>query len=186
MDYSIADKNPFRSNHVSYSPEMNVNLCKEKKILFVTCLDVTRAEGKLLAEMSGNSLEEVVWVSLAEAFIKDYYDSVMRSILLSLYKQPIEYIHVVGHKKNKITPITGNQLVKAFQKEHYDSLMISQTEMEDWLNETTDMTTAIQQSVYTIRSYPLYPENIPIQGWIIDTENDIWKVVEKPIIHFSF
>lgn len=165
----------------SFRAETTRKHLKNKKVLFLTCLDVTREEGELLAQMTANSLAQIIWISTAEAVVQDHYDSAMRSILLSLYHDPIEEVHVLCHRNERTEQASGSDVVNILQNAASNPCMRSRHELENWLCEVSDRKAAMQQTVYKIRSHPFFPADIPVQGWVIDQNKEAWQVVEKPI-----
>lgn len=144
----------------------------DKKTLIVSCMDSRLTE--LLPAAMGIRNGEVKMVKNAGGLITSKYGSVMRSIIVGIYSFDIEEIFVIGHTDCGMHHFNSSVLQKEFQRYGINEDDLKEIEEDgvevfNWIKGFSNIETNIESSVNIIKSHPLVPDTVKVNGFIIDS-----------------
>jgi carbonic anhydrase len=141
-----------------------------KKLLILTCMDSRLVE--LLPHAMNLHNGDVKILKNAGALVTHPFGSVMRSILVGVYKLNVQEIAVVGHHDCGMTGLNSTEILTAAQTRGIPAntlttLKNAGIDFEGWLHGFRRPEDGVRQSVEMIRRHPLLPPRIPVHGLII-------------------
>lgn len=143
-----------------------------KKIAIVTCMD-TRLVTLLPAAM-GIKNGDVKMIKNAGGLVTDPYGDSMRALLVAIYELGVEKILIIAHTTCGVEGMRGDHFVEIMKKRGISQETISAIKsdgvaLEEWLTGFEDTDEAVRRSVELVRSHPLLPSGITVEGYVVDT-----------------
>lgn len=153
-----------------------------KKMVIFTCMESRLLE--LLHRALNLENGDAKMVKNAGAIIRKPFDSIMKSILVAIYKLKAEEVIVIGHhdcgmSNVNIEELTQSMLDRGISQDRIDTLEHSGIHIEDEFHGFDTVEESVAQSVSIIRSHPLLPDGIKVHGLVIDPETGKVDVVTE-------
>ncbi|GIP34200.1 carbonic anhydrase [Paenibacillus sp. J2TS4] len=147
------------------------NKFPDKKVAILTCMDTRLVE--LLPKALGLKNGDAKFIKNAGAVLTQPFGSAMRSILVAVYELGAREVLVVGHHGCGMTNLDAQGMVNKFIENGIDPTVIRTLEnsgirMEKFLRGFANPEDGVMQSVKMIRKHPLFPQTVPVHGFIMD------------------
>ncbi|MHA6251572.1 beta-class carbonic anhydrase [Oceanobacillus sp. CAU 1775] len=144
-----------------------------KKMVIFTCMEARLLE--LLHQAINLKNGDAKIIKNAGAIIRKPFDSIMKSILVSIYKLKAEQVLVIGHhdcgmSDVDIEALRNSMLERGIGQEIIDTLEHSGIHLEEEFHGFDTVEESVEQSVGIIRNHPLLPKGIKVHGLVIDPE----------------
>jgi carbonic anhydrase len=144
-----------------------------KKLVVVTCMDTRLVE--LLPKAMNVRNGDVMMIKVAGAVVSHPFGSVMRSILVAVYKLDAQEIAVVGHHGCGMVDLNSKDLLNrtgasGVPLNVIDTLNHSGIDLKSWLTGFDRVEDSVLASVEMIKHHPLLPKNLPVHGMVMDPE----------------
>ena len=141
-----------------------------KKLLILTCMDSRLVE--LLPHAMNLHNGDVKILKNAGALVTHPFGSVMRSILVGVYKLNVQEIAVIGHHDCGMTGLNSTEILDkavthGIPENTLSTLKNAGIDFENWLRGFDRAEDGVRQSVDMIRRHPLLPPRLPVHGLII-------------------
>ena len=141
-----------------------------KKLLILTCMDSRLVE--LLPHAMNLHNGDVKILKNAGALVTHPFGSVMRSILVGVYKLNVQEIAVIGHHDCGMTGLNSTEILDKAVAHGIPEVTLSTLknagiDFENWLHGFDRAEDGVRQSVEMIRRHPLLPPHLPVHGLII-------------------
>jgi carbonic anhydrase len=144
----------------------------DKKMVIVTCMDTRLVE--LLPHALNLRNGDAKIIKCAGAMVAHRFGSIMRSILVAIYKLQAEEVFVIGHYDCGMTGLHLGSFVDEIRAngitEDVFQQLQSEINMEKWLCGFDSPQTSVKESVELVRNHPLMPKHVLVHGLIIDPE----------------
>jgi len=155
-----------------------------KKLIIVTCMDTRLVE--LLPKAMNVRNGDVMMIKVAGAVVAHPFGSVMRSILVAVYKLGAQEIAVVGHHGCGMVDLKSEDLLNRTRElgvapETVRMLDRAGVDLNEWLTGFSRVEDSVRASVKLIREHPLMPAHLPVHGLVMDPETGKLDVVEQAI-----
>ncbi len=141
-----------------------------KNIVILTCMDTRLI--KLLPNALNLKNGDAKIIKNAGAMITHPFGSVMRSIVIAIHELDCKDVLVVGHYSCGMHNLKADNIIEKMINSGIDPKTIKnldqEIDLQSWLTGFDNQTLQIKDSVSTIKSHPLIPENINVHGAIID------------------
>ena len=149
----------------------------DRNVAIVACMD-TRLTALLPAAL-GIKNGDVKLIKNAGGVIMSPFDSVMRSLLIAVYELGVSEIMIVGHYDCGVQHMDGALMLqhmkqRGISEQAIEFLDYCGFDVEHWLTGFSCVQEAVRESVELVRTHPLIPKDIIIEGYIMDpvTGND--------------
>jgi carbonic anhydrase len=151
-----------------------------KKLVIITCMDTRLVE--LLPKAMNVRNGDVMMIKVAGAVVAHPFGSVMRSILVAIYKLGAQEIAVVGHHACGMVDLEPDSLLQrtvefGIKPEVLNTLTHAGIHLDDWLTGFKRVEDSVRNSVQMIKNHPLMPSNLPVHGLVMDPETGKLDVV---------
>ncbi len=145
----------------------------DKQMVVVSCMDTRLVE--LLPQSMNLRNGDVKIIKNAGAIIAHPFGSIMRSLLVAVYKLQVQEIYVISHYDCGFTRIEGQEMIETIQSRGIDPGVIQTLEhaginLKQWLTGFDNVHDNVINSVNLIKNHPLMPKDVPVHGLIIDPE----------------
>lgn len=152
----------------------------DKQVAILTCMDTRLSE--LLPKALGFKNGDAKFIKNAGAILTQPFGSAMRSILVAVYELGAREVIVIGHQGCGMTEIDPSRMVQKFTDFGIDPLAIQTLEnsgihMEKFFRGFDSAEKGVMHSVKMIRRHPLFPEQIPVHGFVMDPETGAIEVI---------
>lgn len=152
----------------------------DKKVAILTCMDTRLSE--LLPRALGFKNGDAKFIKNAGGILTQPFGSAMRSILVAVYELDAREIIVIGHHSCGMIGLDAMGMVSKFAQYGIDPLVIETLEnsgirMEKFLKGFDRPEEGVMHSVRMIRRHPLFPEAVPVHGFVIDPETGALEVI---------
>ncbi|TXK76783.1 carbonic anhydrase [Paenibacillus sp. N3.4] len=152
----------------------------DKKVAVLTCMDTRLSE--LLPKAMGFKNGDAKFIKNAGAILTQPFGSAMRSILVAVYELETREVIVIGHYGCGMTEIDPKGMVSKFTEHGIDPLVIETLEnsgirMDRFLRGFDCAEEGVMHSVKMIRRHPLFPQAIPVHGFVMDPETGAIDVI---------
>ncbi|MCL2439541.1 MAG: carbonic anhydrase [Alphaproteobacteria bacterium] len=140
----------------------------EKKLAILTCMDARLV--KLLPAAIGLKNGDAKVIKNAGAVITSPFGSVMRSLLIAVYKLGVEEIMVVGHYDCGVLGMCSDKILPDMEKRGItkDKLdLCAAVAGTEWLKGFDKVEDSVADTVKIIRNHPLMPAEIKVHGFVI-------------------
>lgn len=155
----------------------------DKKIAIVSCMDTRLTQ--LLPAALGIKNGDAKFIKNAGGVISHPFGSVMRSLLIGIYELGIEEILVIGHTDCGARHTDSQKMIEKMKdtgidQKNIDLLNYFGVNFDTWLGGFKDLEDSIRKSVELVRTHPLVPESINVNGLIIDSvTGELTKITEN-------
>lgn len=144
-----------------------------KRMVIFTCMESRLLE--LLHEALNLKNGDAKMIKNAGAIIRKPFDSIMKSILVAVYKLKAEQVLVIGHhdcgmSQVDIEALRDSMLDRGISQEKIDTLENSGIHLEEEFHGFDTVEQSVEQSVGIIRNHPLLPTGVKVHGLVIDPE----------------
>ena len=144
----------------------------DRKIAIVTCMD-TRLVTMLPAAL-GIRNGDVKMIKNAGGLVTDPYGDSMRSLLVAIYELGVDTVMIIAHTNCGVEGMKGDHFIHDMEKRGISGDTIraikeSGVDLEKWLTGFSDTDEAVKDSVKLVRTHPLLPQGIKVEGFVIDT-----------------
>jgi len=152
----------------------------DKKFAVLTCMDARLSE--LLPKALGFKNGDAKFIKNAGAILTQPFGSAMRSILVAVYELGAREIIVIGHHGCGMTEIDSKRMVSKLAEHGIDPLAIETLEnagirMDKFFRGFERAEEGVMHSVRMIRKHPLFPQAIPVHGFVMDPETGAIEVI---------
>lgn len=142
-----------------------------KKMVVFTCMESRLVE--LLPKALNIQNGDVKMVKNAGAIIRKSFDSIIKSILVAVYKLEAEEVVVIGHHDCGMSSVNTQSLMDQMKQEGisdetFKALEYSGIDFHHEFHGFDSVEQSIAQSVDIIRNHPLLPSYVLVHGLIID------------------
>jgi carbonic anhydrase len=152
----------------------------DKKIAILTCMDTRLVE--LLPKALNLKNGDAKFIKNAGAILTQPFGSAMRSILVAVYELNAREVLVIGHHGCGMTNLDTEGMVSKFTEHGIDPLAIQTLEnsgirMDRFLRGFSSAEEGVMHSVKMIRKHPLFPQAIPVHGFILHPETGALEII---------
>lgn len=144
----------------------------DKKLAVLSCMDTRLTE--LLPAALGVKNGDVKIIKNAGGVISSPFGSVVRSLLIAIFELGVENVLVVGHTDCGVQHMDCKEMIEHMKKrgvpqESIDMMHYCGIDFEQWLSGFDDVKSSVKESVELLRHHPLIPDDIRIEGFIMDS-----------------
>ena len=144
----------------------------DKKLAILSCMDTRLTE--LLPAALGLKNGDAKIIKNAGGLVISPFDSAMRSLLVAVYELGVEEIMVIAHSNCGACHMNGKQMKDLMVKRgiHQDvinTIGLCGIDLDHWLEGFHDTEDSVRNTVNTIRNHPLFPQDVNLHGYIIDS-----------------
>jgi Carbonic anhydrase len=152
----------------------------EKKVAVLTCMDTRLVQ--LLPKALGFKNGDAKFIKNAGAILTQPFGSAMRSILVAVHELGAREMLVIGHRGCGMTNLDHGRIVDKMIEHGIDPLAIETLEnagirMDKFFRGFGKPEEGVMASVRMIRRHPLFPQDVPVHGFIIDPETGEIEVI---------
>ena len=145
----------------------------EMKIAILTCMDTRLVE--LLPAALGLKNGDVKMIKNAGGTINAPFGSAIRSLLVAIFELGVNEIMVIGHTDCGVMHIDGEKMInhmiqRGISEEQIDMIRYCGVDFESWLAGFDSVEISVRKTVEMLKSHPLIPKEVKIEGYIINTE----------------
>lgn len=145
----------------------------DKKLLVLSCMDTRLTE--LLPRAMNLKNGDAKMVKTAGAVISHPFGSIMRSLLVAIYELGVEELMVVGHWRCGMASLDADRMLQAMAdrgitQETILTLQGAGVDLHAWLQPVKSVEESVKATVAMIRSHPLVPAHLPIEGLVMDPD----------------
>lgn len=142
-----------------------------KKMVVFTCMESRLVE--LLPRALNIQNGDVKMVKNAGAIIRKSFDSIIKSILVAVYKLEAKEVVVIGHHDCGMSCVNTKELkeqmmAQGITEETFKTLDYSGIDFDKEFHGFQTVEESIAQSVEIIREHPLLPSYVLVHGLVID------------------
>ncbi|MBP1970519.1 carbonic anhydrase [Virgibacillus natechei] len=153
-----------------------------KRMVVFTCMESRLVE--LLPRALNIQNGDVKMLKNAGAIIRKPFDSIMKSILVAVFKLKAEEIIVIGHHDCGMSQVDTEALTKGMTdrgitEETIHTLSHGGIDLHEEFHGFDTVEESIAQSVAIIRNHPLLPKEVNVHGLVIDPGTGKVDVVTK-------
>lgn len=153
--------------------QYKTNKYPTKKIAILSCMDTRLTE--LLPAALNFKNGDVKIIKNAGAVVTHPFGSVMRSLLVAVYDLGVEDILVIGHYDCGMQGMDPHEFLekmaaRGVTEEKINMIRYCGVDIDSWLRGFDDPNTSVLETVKTIRSHPLLPEDVQVYGMVMDPE----------------
>ena len=154
----------------------------EKKIAILTCMDTRLVE--LLPAALGLKNGDVKMIKNAGAMINAPFGSAVRSILVAIFELGVNEIMIIGHTDCGVQHIDSDSMIdhmidRGIDKKLIDMISYSGVDFDAWLSGFESVEQSVRNNVAMLKAHPLIPEDVRIEGFVIDSETGELTAVEE-------
>ncbi len=157
----------------------------DRNVAIVACMDTRLTE--LLPAALGIKNGDVKLIKNAGGVIMSPFDSVMRSLLIAVYELGVTEIMIIGHYDCGVQHMDGDLMLRhmrqrGIRQEDIDFLDYCGFGIRDWLTGFSCVQEAVRKSVDLVRSHPLIPKDVVIEGFLMDPTTGEVKPVDEVVM----
>jgi len=154
----------------NYEPFLSDTIPNRKMVVF-TCMESRLVE--LLPKALNIQNGDVKMVKNAGAIIRKSFDSIIKSLLVAIYKLEAKEVVVIGHHDCGMSCIDTENLMERMKKagisdDTFRALDYSGIDFHQEFHGFETVEQSIAQSVDIIREHPLLPSHVLVHGLVID------------------
>lgn len=144
----------------------------DKKIAVVSCMDTRLTE--LLPAALGAKNGDIKIIKNAGGVISSPFGSVIRSLLIAIFELGVETILVIGHTDCGVQHMDYKEMFRhmkerGIRQEAIEMMHYCGIDFESWLSGFDDVETSVKESVQLLNHHPLIPDDITIEGFVMDS-----------------
>ncbi len=163
------------------------NSIPNKKMVIFTCMESRLVE--LLPKALNIQNGDAKMVKNAGAIIRKSFDSIIKSILVAIYKLEAEEVAVIGHHDCGMSSVNTHELMdqmkaEGIKDETFKALEYSGIDFHHEFHGFQTVEESIAQSVEIIREHPLLPAHVLVHGLVISPDTgkvDIVSIDEREV-----
>jgi carbonic anhydrase len=153
-----------------------------KKMVIFTCMESRLVE--LLQRALNIENGDVKMVKNAGAIIRKPFDSIMKSILVAVFKLKADEVVVIGHHDCGMSHVDTEALTvsmteRGIPKETINTLTHGGINLHEEFHGFDTVEESVLQSVEIIRNHPLLPKEIKVHGLVINPDTGKVDIVTK-------
>lgn len=153
-----------------------------KRMVIFTCMESRLVE--LLHRALNIQNGDVKIIKNAGAIIRKPFDTVMKSILVAIYKLKAEEVVIIGHHDCGMSNVDIEALKKEMEnrgipESTLDILEHCGIHLDEEFHGFNTVEESVLKSVQIVREHPLLPEGIKVHGLVIDPETGKVDVVTR-------
>lgn len=142
-----------------------------KRLAILTCMDTRLVE--LLPAALGIHNGDVKLIKNAGGVILDPFDSTIRSLLIAILEFGVEEIMVIGHTDCGAAVISSKIIIthllnRGIAWNTIQKLKEDGVDFDSWFQGLENTERSVQKSVSLLKTHPLMPSNVIIQGFVMD------------------
>lgn len=165
----------------AYEPYLT-NKYPDKKIAIVTCMDTRLVE--LLPAALGIRNGDVKMIKNAGGIITHPFGSAVRSLLVGVYELGVEEIMIIGHTDCGAQHLDSDEMLELMKQrgvpaEKLELMEYCDVNLREWLDGFGDVEHAVRRSVHLVKHHPLFPKDIIVRGFVINSETGELKEFEQ-------
>lgn len=146
----------------------------QKRLAILTSMD-TRLIGLLPAAL-GIHHGDVHLIKNAGGLISDPFDSTIRSLLISILDFDVTEVMVIGHTDCGAATVSSESIIarliqRGITIETILRLKEEGLNLESWFQGFESTKSSIKNTVSNLKSHPLIPSNVVIQGFVMNISN---------------
>ncbi len=163
-----------------YEPFITSKL-PDKKLAIISCMDTRLVE--LLPNALGIKNGDVKIITNAGGVISHPFGSVMRSLIIGVYELGIEEILIIGHTDCGARYTNSFEIIEKMKNrgispKNIDLVKHCGVDFNAWVGGFNHLEESIRKSVDLVKNHLLMPENIKVNGLIINSETgELTKVI---------
>lgn len=162
--------------------EYKTDTYPNKRMVIFTCMESRLIE--LLQRALNIQNGDVKMVKNAGAIIRKPFDSIMKSILVAIYKLKADEVIVIGHhdcgmSNVDIEALTNSMVDRGIDEKTIHTLQHAGIDFDEEFHGFNTVEESVAQSVDIIRDHPLLPEGIKVHGLVIHPETGKVDVVTR-------
>lgn len=155
-----------------YIPYRSDSIPNKKMVVF-TCMESRLVE--LLPKALNIQNGDVKMIKNAGAIIRKSFDSVIKSILVAIYRLQAEEVVVIGHHDCGMACVNTNDLKDqmlhaGIKEETFRALEYAGIDFHEEFYGFRNVEDSILQSVEIIRRHPLLPKHVLVHGLVINPD----------------
>ena len=156
------------------------NKYPDKKIAILSCMDTRLTE--LLPAALGIRNGDVKIIKNAGGVISHPFGSVIRSLMVAIYELGVKEVMVVAHSDCGACHMNSNEMIehmkaRGIKQETIDMIRFCGVDIGASLIINKNTEKSVKGTVRAIMDHPLFPEDIMVRGFIIDSvTGDLTKV----------
>ncbi|MBD1380588.1 beta-class carbonic anhydrase [Metabacillus arenae] len=152
----------------------------DQKIVILTCMDTRLLE--LLQKAIGLKNGDAKIIRNAGAVIANPFDSVMRSILISIHEFETKEVFIIGHHECGMASLQAEAILEKIKgqgidEKCIDTIIQSGISLSDWLTGFGCVEKSVSQSVNIVKNHPLVPNNVVVHGLVIHPQTGQLELV---------
>lgn len=142
-----------------------------KKVAILSCMD-TRLTALLPAALNLKN-GDVKIIKNAGGVINHPFGSVMKSLMVAIYQLGVHEVLVIGHYDCGMQGLCAEQLVEKMlerdiKPETLEMIRSCGIDLDQWLKGFDDVHESVKETVHTIKTHPLIPEDVAVYGLVMD------------------
>ncbi|KIN26330.1 MULTISPECIES: beta-class carbonic anhydrase [Bacillus] len=143
----------------------------DKKMAILSCMDTRLVE--LLPHAMNLRNGDVKIIKSAGALVTHPFGSIMRSLLVAVYELNSDEVCVIGHHDCGMSKISSKSMLEKIKargipEERIETIKYSGVDFDQWFKSFDSVEASVKDSVDVIKHHPLFPENVPVHGLVID------------------
>lgn len=146
-----------------------------KRVAIVACMDTRLVE--LLPKALNMKNGDAVLIKVAGGQVVDSFDSVLKSLLVSIYELHVEEIMIIGHHNCGAQHLSPDSIMAEIAVE-CGGIDPTDQRLKAMLTGFGDLEKSVQESVVLVKNHPFIPERITVHGLLMDPETGKLEVVE--------
>ena len=148
-----------------------------RRLAVFTCMDTRLVD--FLEPAFGIGRGEAKVIKNAGNSLVGSFESVIGSLLISIFELEVKEILVVGHLDCGVANVESGTLIHKMLDRGIppEAIKIIERELVDWIDHFYDPVDNIQKVTFKIRSNPLIPHDIPVHGLLIDPQTGKLSVI---------
>ena len=159
--------------YVHYYPD---KLPKRHLAIF-TCMDTRLVD--FLEPAMGIMRGEAKVIKNAGNWLSDPFESVIRSLVVSVFELGVKEIMIIGHLDCGMSHITAEGLIQKMLDRGIseDAIKMIRGQLDNWIDDFHHPVHNVEQVVLRIRNNPLIPQDVPVHGLIFNPHTGELEVV---------
>ena len=145
----------------------------DRKIAILACMDTRMTE--LLPAALGLKNGDVKLIKTAGGRVLHPYGSVIFSLLVAVYEMGVDTVLVIGHDDCGGSLLNGRKMIeemtdRGISQDVIDHVDANPKNLEEWLSGFGDVCRSVRDTVKTIQSHPLLPDDLEVLGFVMNPE----------------
>lgn len=130
--------------------------------------------------------EHLIVLNCIGPYISDPYDSVLRSVIMAVYQENVKEITIIGTARSNHYSQIGDEIIELMKRNgvqkqkintvdylfSYSNIGFMENNLKEWLQGSETVVKGIQNTAELIQNHPLLPQDIKVNGSLLNTENE--------------